>query len=1034
MESQLPSQQIDMDAKLEVADCTLSSAKSVNSQEEESHTVFQSEGQAAHTATRTPVLEYDKLRSLDQELLDTQRGSFSVIPSTTYGTKNPDMDFDLPGSQASDPLSSDSTISPTQRDDVHSNSMPDVMLPDTQRSILTPSTAEVAIASELFSKISGRNRALIIDQALPYPQASCSLARFSRFTQPRIRHSVPHIQPSNLSYFPEFVLPDTRGDDVDSNTITNMMPPGTQRPLLAQSIVSQILGFFSESIHPGTQRFDDMSFSDANLPSTQTHPMGSPNTQNIAQVGIQPSIGTSSFPSIKSHFGASKVFEENSKLSDTQRNDYSATSQQISKIRALQAVYDTAPVTQAAVSLMSKFPSDSQLSDTQVPFKISNAVSSIDDSHQIPSDSQLPDARISPFKISNPVLEIGDSSTTYRLKCDTQVDHSTIVRTVSLAGDQELQKPQEKLPEILDLTGDVPTSSFQISAATSFPHPKQAQIDITNPSFAFQTNLNSFSQNKAPINKLTCRERKRIIVSHSRPPGITKALCEWVKKTNWLLDPFRGNDDCWLHPSPPPARIGAGGMLRPVGKLQKRFTWRDRHGKNSIALNYGIANKIVNYKMLLGKVQGEQGALTTKSVHGPQALALVFPDFKAPFGVSEYLPFNVARDSSKRVSADASEHVSTINAIDPQLQPPAGVAKGEANTNGQPQSKKPKEAAVKANLAIQQTINKKRGKAAEELPASEKPSLVPEPGISSSPLRYPTLPDVGSSPYVAATLPEVFPFPRSFPEADKGELSSSSEDEFTTPSKKIPSRSLARSVDSEPPPPPSPPSPPEPLTTIIPIRRKKMSSHSLNLPEASKLKGGENYQQWKDKVINIAKSNRISKYINPKSRSLIPMEVDECDDTVKAEDLQRWLDWDTGESQMKLAITLNCKAGPLGHTQGKATALDMWEALQHQYEGSGTVLEYNAIQTYVTAKYEDFSSLEQFVMAFKTSITKLEALDIAPPAQWNPVMFIAACSEKWPMWAERQRSNLRMATTKNKKAEITLESLIEDITDEEDSV
>ena len=110
---------------------------------------------------------------------------------------------------------------------------------------------------------------------------------------------------------------------------------------------------------------------------------------------------------------------------------------------------------------------------------------------------------------------------------------------------------------------------------------------------------------------------------------------------------------------------------------------------------------------------------------------------------------------------------------------------------------------------------------------------------------------------------------------------------------------------------------------------------------------------------------------------------------------------------MALAIILNCKAGPLSHTNDSMTALQMWEALQHQYEGSGTVLRYNAIQTYVTMNYGDFASLEEFVVAFKLSIAKLKSLDIAAPKEWNPVMFIAACATKWPIWAERQRSNLR---------------------------
>ncbi|OWP01747.1 hypothetical protein B2J93_2339 [Marssonina coronariae] len=204
----------------------------------------------------------------------------------------------------------------------------------------------------------------------------------------------------------------------------------------------------------------------------------------------------------------------------------------------------------------------------------------------------------------------------------------------------------------------------------------------------------------------------------------------------------------------------------------------------------------------------------------------------------------------------------------------------------------------------------------------------------------------------------------------------------------------------------------------------------LILPEAQKLKGVENYDQWRDTIINIAKIYGIAKHLHIKSRTHAPIEVDEWDPSVSTTALNNWKKWDSEESQMKLAITLNCKAGPLAHTQGKKSALDIWEALQKQYEGSSQVLAYKAIQGYATAKYEDHTSLEAFVAAFKLSITKLEALSIAPPSLWNPVMFIAACSERWPIWAERQRSNLRLATTAEKKAEITLEALIKDITGE----
>ena len=102
-----------------------------------------------------------------------------------------------------------------------------------------------------------------------------------------------------------------------------------------------------------------------------------------------------------------------------------------------------------------------------------------------------------------------------------------------------------------------------------------------------------------------------------------------------------------------------------------------------------------------------------------------------------------------------------------------------------------------------------------------------------------------------------------------------------------------------------------------------MSINSLNLPDATKLKGADNYQQWKDKVTNIAKSNWIAKFLHEKSRTHAPKELDEWDNNASPTELKRWQDWDAGERQMQLVITLNCKPGPLGHTTGKATALDM---------------------------------------------------------------------------------------------------------------
>jgi hypothetical protein len=155
-----------------------------------------------------------------------------------------------------------------------------------------------------------------------------------------------------------------------------------------------------------------------------------------------------------------------------------------------------------------------------------------------------------------------------------------------------------------------PAASFQASFLTV---PPDDSVLYTQPSTAqtsqvpliressYWADLKSLASDsfsvKSPLNKLSCRERKRIVVSSNRPPSLTKAMNQWVIKTQHLLDPFREDSDCWFHPTPPAGRPNAAGILRPCGRIQKTFTWHDRNGKHSIVLNYGIVHKLVNYKM-----------------------------------------------------------------------------------------------------------------------------------------------------------------------------------------------------------------------------------------------------------------------------------------------------------------------------------------------------------------------------------------------------------------------------------------------------
>ncbi|KAG4426994.1 hypothetical protein IFR05_017523, partial [Cadophora sp. M221] len=112
------------------------------------------------------------------------------------------------------------------------------------------------------------------------------------------------------------------------------------------------------------------------------------------------------------------------------------------------------------------------------------------------------------------------------------------------------------------------------------------------------------------------------------------------------------------------------------------------------------------------------------------------------------------------------------------------------------------------------------------------------------------------------------------------------------------------------------PTPEEPKVSTEPQRRRKMasSSTSLSLQDTFKLKGIENYPEWRDKVMNIAESNDISKFVDPESKNHTPKEVGEWDTTSTKGEKEEWKEWKAGEAKMKLAITLNCKSGPLQYT------------------------------------------------------------------------------------------------------------------------
>ena len=74
--------------------------------------------------------------------------------------------------------------------------------------------------------------------------------------------------------------------------------------------------------------------------------------------------------------------------------------------------------------------------------------------------------------------------------------------------------------------------------------------------------------------------------------------------------------------------------------------------------------------------------------------------------------------------------------------------------------------------------------------------------------------------------------------------------------------------------------------------------------------------------------------------------------------------------------------------------------LQTQYKETRAVFNYNTIKLYTKIKYNNYSNLKHFIIAFKKAIEKLANFDIFLPELWHPILFIMALSDAQPIQAE----------------------------------
>ena len=89
-----------------------------------------------------------------------------------------------------------------------------------------------------------------------------------------------------------------------------------------------------------------------------------------------------------------------------------------------------------------------------------------------------------------------------------------------------------------------------------------------------------------------------------------------------------------------------------------------------------------------------------------------------------------------------------------------------------------------------------------------------------------------------------------------------------------------------------------------------------------KLRGEENYQQWKNTIENVARVHGLRKFYHSKA-PLPPKFVDEFDDGVSQKEFLEYDDWAKGDAKMKLCISNNVSSSILCQINSLNTAREM---------------------------------------------------------------------------------------------------------------
>ena len=163
------------------------------------------------------------------------------------------------------------------------------------------------------------------------------------------------------------------------------------------------------------------------------------------------------------------------------------------------------------------------------------------------------------------------------------------------------QSEQKAIGVVVPSNQSSQASSSQTSQAdkpTNLSHELPVQysserVDEGAPSETFK------QPRKAPKDTMTLSDRKRCLI-YTPDDSMKVNMKKHVYNLYRFFNNSPNDQDCWLHPAPPPARKNGC----PVGTISCHIVWEDSSGKHKLCVNVGILALLIKHHLTKEQIDG----------------------------------------------------------------------------------------------------------------------------------------------------------------------------------------------------------------------------------------------------------------------------------------------------------------------------------------------------------------------------------------------------------------------------------------------